>query len=116
MEHLLGLQGAPSQDAGFVYSHPDSGFVFELRLAPATAASDSSDADDDAAEAEELEYRPLQLGSASEVQPSIHRLGQYAHALVGLVTWRMAVHQRSPMDVHKVQLVQWDWSVLDTIQ
>lgn len=67
METLLGLQARRARGSGFVYSHAPSGYAFELRQAPATASEASDGEDDDTPEAEELEYRPLQLGSASEV-------------------------------------------------
>src|SRR5262245_892075 len=70
MVHLLGLQGVPSADQGFVYTHPESGYIFELRDAAPTSYDSSDDeapGNDVAKEPEELEYRPLQLGTVSQV-------------------------------------------------
>ncbi|KAK9789570.1 hypothetical protein WJX73_001982 [Symbiochloris irregularis] len=72
MVHLLGLRGVPSAEQGYVYTHPESGYVFELRDAsPHSCDSSDDEAPGDviAPEPEELEYRPLHLGSVSQVLP-----------------------------------------------
>lgn len=74
MVHLLGLQGVPSADQGFVYTHPESGYIFELRDAAPTSYESSDDeapGNDAAKEPEELEYRPLQLGTVSQVSNTV---------------------------------------------
>ena len=82
LETLVGLQGRPRGPHCFLYTHQRSGFSFELGPAPATpgdasdedsqdGASDGDDSggdDDDMDRGQELEYNPIQLGTASGVR------------------------------------------------
>ena len=59
----MGLQGKPQGGSSFRYLHHLSGYTFELGPAPATSDSD----DDDEVIGPELEYNPVQLGTATNV-------------------------------------------------
>jgi hypothetical protein len=71
----VGLEAAPSQHGGFLYTHRGTGFVFEI----CPFAGDSEpmeEGDDDAAvNSEELAFNPVSMGHASEVTT----LGHLSH-------------------------------------
>ena len=70
---LVGLEAASIRGGGFMYTHRDSGFVFEI----SPVEEDTEDAIIDGVE--ELAFNPIKMGLASKVpestQPTFHTVG-----------------------------------------
>ena len=64
---LVGLEAAPSQHGGFLYTHRSTGFVFEICPFAGDPEPAEEGADDAAVNGEELAFNPISMGHASQV-------------------------------------------------
>ena len=85
---LVGLVAAPLRVGGFTYTHPATGFVFEMR--PFSPEEGEEDDDDAAAEhGEQIAFKPLDMGPGKEVRP----YGRHSIAPKAVLMFSAALHR-----------------------